>query len=91
MAREFSAQYAFTCGCCGERQAEGTIAQFGPDGVLRNVEADHTPGDYGSESHAQPSGEQPRTIEVMPRGKTAADRCERCFQIPSSNGQCGCF
>jgi hypothetical protein len=27
---------------------------------------------------------------VMPRGRTARDMCLRCFQIPSSNGDCGC-
>lgn len=28
--------------------------------------------------------------QVMPTGKTKADMCLRCFQIPSSNGVCGC-
>lgn len=27
---------------------------------------------------------------VMPRGKSASDMCKKCFQIPSSNGVCGC-
>jgi hypothetical protein len=27
---------------------------------------------------------------VMPRGKTAKDMCMKCFQVPSSNGVCGC-
>lgn len=27
---------------------------------------------------------------VMPRGKTVRDKCPQCFQIPASNGMCGC-
>lgn len=30
------------------------------------------------------------TPEVMPRGRTVADRCDRCFMVPASNGACGC-
>jgi hypothetical protein len=31
----------------------------------------------------------PREL-VMPRGKTARDRCGKCFMIPASNGSCDC-
>jgi len=31
-----------------------------------------------------------RTPDTMPRGRTAKDRCGVCFQIPASNGACGC-
>lgn len=27
---------------------------------------------------------------TLPRGKTAADRCGTCWQIPANNGTCGC-
>ena len=26
--------------------------------------------------------------QVMPRGRSAADKCPRCFQIPANNGAC---
>ena len=28
---------------------------------------------------------------VLPRGRSAADKCPHCFMIPSSNGACGCY
>jgi hypothetical protein len=28
---------------------------------------------------------------VMPTGRKASDACQRCFQIPASNGTCGCL
>lgn len=28
--------------------------------------------------------------QVMPSNRTKADMCMKCFQIPSSNGVCGC-
>lgn len=28
--------------------------------------------------------------QVMPHGKSRADMCPDCFQIPSTNGVCGC-
>lgn len=28
--------------------------------------------------------------QVMPRGRNAQDMCSKCFQIPASNGVCGC-
>jgi hypothetical protein len=27
---------------------------------------------------------------VLPRGKSIASMCRKCFQIPSNNGVCGC-
>lgn len=29
--------------------------------------------------------------DTLPRGKTAKDRCDMCFQVPASNGTCGCY
>lgn len=31
-----------------------------------------------------------RLKALMPRGKHASDKCMKCFQIPASNGVCGC-
>lgn len=28
--------------------------------------------------------------QVMPAGRTKADMCTKCFQIPSASGACGC-
>jgi hypothetical protein len=28
--------------------------------------------------------------QVLPKGRTKADMCGECFQIPSNNGVCGC-
>lgn len=28
--------------------------------------------------------------QVLPRGKTKADVCQRCYMIPAANGVCGC-
>ena len=42
------------------------------------------------------TGDEPRSVtadgleRVLPQGKTRADMCARCFQIPSSSGVCGC-
>lgn len=33
---------------------------------------------------------RPDHTALIPRGKTARDICGGCFQIPSSNGVCGC-
>lgn len=33
--------------------------------------------------------EVPREL-VMPRGRTARDRCGKCFMVPASNGSCDC-
>lgn len=85
MSKQFTARWPFACGCCGVEQAEGTIAEYGSDGMLRNVEADHTSDDYGSESHGEPLAGRTRHIEVMPRGKTAQDRCNRCFIVHATN------
>ena len=89
MSKEFSTRWAFTCGCCGDNQPAGTVAEYGPDGVLRCVEPDHTPGD-GPETYTQPSGDQRPHIDVMPHGKTALDRCDGCFIIHAS-GQTECY
>lgn len=89
-SREFAAHWRFVCTCCGEVQPEGTVAQYGPDGQIRSVEPDHTPGGEAYESNGDSFNRSRAPIAVMPRGKTAKDRCERCF-IVHSPGQEGCY
>jgi len=90
MARPFISRWPFTCACCHEEQPEGVLAAYGEDSMLRNVEPDHTPPEYGSEMAVAGSEDNRRGIEVMPRGKTASDRCDRCF-IVHATGQTECY
>jgi len=90
MSRTFPARWAYTCACCGVEQLEGTLSAYNDQGLLRSVEPDHTPDDFGSQLGVQGSDDNRRGIEVMPRGKTAADRCDKCFMIHST-GQTECY
>lgn len=42
------------------------------------------------EIHVESRSGRPDHTATIPRGRTASDRCNRCFQIPASNGSCGC-
>lgn len=95
--RAFKAQYPGNCISCGVAilpgdqifYAPGNEAPSGlgccgdrPDDELTVVQRrDET------ESSENPADTIAR---VMPRGRTARDMCSRCFQIPASNGTCGC-
>jgi hypothetical protein len=81
----FSAQYAGRCGNCGEMFEEGEPVVYGADDRLVRVECCADP-----EGQGDPFLSTPEEIKVLPRGKTAADRCGKCFQVPASNGVCGC-
>lgn len=60
--------------CCGERSDEELAVYQNRDDSLSVDEDD-------------PATNIARTL---PRGKTAADKCGKCWQIPSSSGVCGC-
>jgi hypothetical protein len=80
----FAASYTGRCGNCTDLFEPGDEVAYDNDGVLVIVEC------CGA---ADESRTQLATVEVdrvMPRGKTAADKCRICFQIPSSNDVCGC-
>jgi hypothetical protein len=84
----FETQWPFKCACCDIWFNPGTLAYYDTKHQLRN----------GSDEHIWPDGpaddfrsiSKPDNVEVMPRGKKASDRCDRCFQVPSNSGACGC-
>jgi len=90
MTREFTARWPFTCACCGVVQPEGSLAQFGSDGVLRSIDPNHTDGELDYEDAPIGAESSSKAPEVMPRGKTVRDRCDRCFIIHAS-GQVDCY
>lgn len=82
----FPAAYPGRCGGCNEPFAVGDEVFYAqPEDVLMAWEC-CGPGEVPDSvaSLVTPAD------KVMPRGKTVQDRCERCFQIPASNGMCGC-
>jgi hypothetical protein len=89
-SKVFEAQYPFTCVCCGEKFEKGTFAYYDTKGSLRNGEDDHIWLDESSQNDA--NGREPgfRVPDTMPRGKTASDRCNRCF-IVHATGQVDCY
>jgi hypothetical protein len=82
----FPASYAGRCGNCGENFGPGTQVTYAqPDDLLIGMECcGELEEPVSAESQVTPAD------KVMPRGKSARDRCDRCFQIPASNGVCGC-
>jgi hypothetical protein len=85
MSITFEAKFAGRCGPCGQPFAEGDQVFYNDDDTLVGAECCGNP----DEPRTDLSRTEPR-IPVMPRGKTAKDRCDGCFQIPAANGVCGC-
>lgn len=79
----FPAAYAGRCGNCGEIFGADTQV-FYADDILMVVECCGEQDDPPQEVVSR------YTPKVMPRGKTVRDRCDGCFQVPASNGTCGC-
>lgn len=80
----FTTQYPFRCGGCNKPYEAGTAAVYvgtmlvsTEDGCV-GVQSDRNIGEDLIPDHP-----------VMPRGKTAADRCGRCFMVHAS-GQKEC-
>lgn len=90
----FKARYHTACAAhCGtdiypgdEAEAVETMAGmlYTHPGCVGDIES------RGADFSTDKPGRTPG-IPVLPRGKTARDRCDACFQVPASNGQCGCF
>lgn len=84
----FPAQYAGRCALCGDVfEVGGEIFYNESDeivGALCCGDPDGGDTVRGTEALTAPLD------RVMPRGRTTRDRCGRCFQIPASNGVCGC-
>jgi Fe-S cluster biogenesis protein NfuA len=78
----FTARYPGTCGGCGSEIDAGDTVFYDGDTLV---------GDGCCAGDSTLSAEARTTIaQVMPRGKSVKDRCSKCFQIPASNGACGC-
>jgi hypothetical protein len=82
-----SASFAGRCGSCNEPFQSGDRVAYNDDDVLVGQSCcpdvdEVVTGSGGSESVD--------LSLVMPRGKSVRDRCDQCFQIPSTSGACGC-
>lgn len=94
----FSARYAGKCGNCGEGFQAGDLVQYADaDGELCGVDCCGQGGSASSASllfdeQREANREDPAlaAVMVLPRGRTARDKCGKCFQVPASNGVCGC-
>lgn len=85
----FPAQFSSRCLPCDEDIKSGDFIVNHPDiGYVHEECA----SDVGKAPEKPRTGRPPVDAhpDTMPRGKTAADRCHQCFQVPSSNGVCGC-
>lgn len=81
----FPAAYAGRCRNCNE--------VFVPGDEVFYVRGEDTVTGWdccGDQDDAETASETTPAGQVMPRGKTARDACARCFQVPASNGACGC-
>ena len=87
--RSFAARYRGTCGACFEPIDIGDEVGYSSEGVLVDMEC-LAAGAIASPVH--PRGDEAPDIEAttLPRGRTIADRCDGCFQVPASSGSCGC-
>lgn len=88
MSIGFPARYTGRCGNCDEVFIEGAEVFYAPpDDVLMGVECC---GEVAAIDSRSTVSEVTPADKVMPRGKSARDRCDQCFQVPASNGVCGC-
>jgi hypothetical protein len=78
----FPASYSGECGGCREHFGPGTEIAY-VEGVLVVDECCGT---------TDPILARTATAidPVLPRGRKVSDRCGDCFQVPASNGVCGC-
>lgn len=73
------------------RRAPQARPKLSPGGFVRFRGFDDEVVDpVGRDLDRQPREEWDEEPDVMPKGKTKADMCPHCFQIPASNGICGC-
>ena len=80
--RPFEAVYAFQCACCNTWYDAGTLAKYIEQDQLVNADPNHD-DTTGYEVDGPKLSEQ--KIEVMPHGKKASDRCDRCFMVHATN------
>lgn len=86
----FPARYPGLCIPCGDPIKVGeSITNHPEHGYIHEKCTDVQPAESnGADFDSFTRGRAP--IAVLPRGKTTKDRCNGCFQVPASNGACGC-
>jgi hypothetical protein len=94
--RSFQAKYDGTCGTCPAPIAIGDGVFYATPGaaLVSGLDCcgDRPDEDLVTVQHAEEPDED-LTVDVakvMPRGRTARDACPTCWQVPASNGTCGC-
>lgn len=80
----FLSRFTLHCESCGEDHPPGIEVYYDRDNRLRPVDCEQELPDPEIDQT------EDKKIQVMPRGRTVKDRCMKCFQIPASNGVCGC-
>jgi len=100
VAKLFDAQQAFepgACGRCDKPYRKGDWLFRGSEEQLVAVNCCATRDDVRSDSLGDLDGAEDiqgsdfvSLDQVLPLRRTKADMCPVCFQIPASNGVCGC-
>lgn len=96
--RTWVAAYDSSCATCTARIAPGDLYFIAPGGQTASgldCCGDRDDADLVVTQRAEEDGgddESPVTAiaRVMPRGRTVGDACPKCWQVPASNGTCGC-
>jgi hypothetical protein len=94
--RSFKASYAGACTSCSAAILPGDDVFYAPGN--EGVSGLDCCGDRPDEDlivvQRRDSEDEPQmavdVAQVLPRGKTAASACPTCWQVPASNGECGC-
>ena len=82
----FKAKFTGKCGNCGEPfEVDDEVRYDRTTLVGTTCCTIDAPSEGDTFNHSRDPA-----IRVMPHGKTKRDMCLKCFQIPSSNGSCGC-
>lgn len=79
----FTALYAGRCSSCDDPIHPGDLVTYNDEDELIG---DACCGGVSTSVR----DEKVSPARVMPRGRTVADACSQCFQIPAGNGVCGC-
>jgi hypothetical protein len=94
--RTFDARYAGSCASCSAPILPGDNVFYAPGNeAVSGLECcgDRPDEDLVVLQRADDHGDEDATVDaakVMPHGRTARDACQLCWQIPASNGTCGC-
>lgn len=85
----FLAKYKGRCPMCDDPIEPGDdVTMVDTQAGRVTIHGPHVQDDEIDPDRAPRTHSTPRT---MPRGRTAQDRCSRCFQVPANNGACGCY